>query len=366
MSVEVEDQNQEQNQEQEAAFTFKTVESSSENIIPESDVVEIPEEPINIPAPAETQPEEEEEEEEDEEENEEVYELNEELAYNFLKEKKGLESDSLEDFLQSKGKKNIDPEIEKYLEYKAKTGRGYSDFVETQKDWNGESEEALVKAGLKLQNPNLSNEDIDFIFERDYSFNADVDDDFDVKSKIINLKIESKKALDLLNKQKEDYFVVRGSDEENVPEVYKEAKTLIDELYDEQTENERIAKTRRDAFISRTESVLNEKFEGFKFNVEGQEFTVKPEDIKATKAAQLNIANFQQKFFDKDENLIDPEGYHRSLFAAMDPEKLAKHFFNLGKTSYAESLERESKNIDVTGNKHIPAPDLGGFTFKKA
>lgn len=367
MSVENQDQNPDQSQEAAPVFTFSHVET--ENTVDNSDVVEIPDEAEiqNTPeTPAETIPAEQENiPEPGEEEEEEVFELDEQMAFKYLKDAKGLEFDSLEDFLQSKAGKKLDPETEKFLEYKEKTGRGYSDFLETQKDWAAESDEKLVKASLKIQNPSLSSDDIDFLYAREYSFDADIDEDFEIKSKQVNLKIEAKKALDFLNKQKEEYQVVRGSDESNIPAVYKEAKTLIDNLYDEQLENEKNATVKRDSFISKTESALSDQFEGFKFNVEGQEFTVKPEDIKATRKAQLDISNFQQKFFDKDENLTDPVGYHKSLFAAMDPDKLAKHFFNLGKTSYAEEREKESKNIDVTGEKHIPSPELGQFTFKK-
>jgi hypothetical protein len=50
----------------------------------------------------------------------------------------------------------------------------------------------------------------------------------------------------------------------------------------------------------------------------------------------------------------------------MNADKFAEHFYNLGKTAYAEELEKKSKNIDVKGEKHLPNPSvIEGLTFKK-
>ncbi len=305
--------------------------------------------------------------EKEEEEEEEVVDLNDELAFKYLKENKGLQFDSLEDFLKSKDQKKLDPEVEKYLEYKEKTGRGYSDFLETQKEWAKESPEVLIKAVIKLNNPSLTSDEVDFLFDRDFGYDEEIDDESDVREKKINQKIESKKALAFLEKQKEEYTVPRGSDDSNIPEEYIEAKDLIDKLYDESVEKEQRATISREDFVSKTKDVLNDKFEGFEFTIEGQSFKLKPDNIKETREAQLDIANFQKKFFDKGEKLADSKGYHKALYAAMNADKFAEHFYNLGKTSYAEELEKKSKNIDVKGDKHLPSPSvLEGFTFKKA
>jgi hypothetical protein len=362
----------EQKEEQTPDFTFKEViPTEAQNDFSSTEIVEIKEEqPKEVEKLEEQKTEEtvEQKQEVSEQETEEdqIYDLDEEIAFNHLKEKHGLEFDTFEDFIKSKEPKKIDPEFEKFQEYKEKTGRGYGDFLQTQKDWSKETPETIIKSVLKLENPELSNDDIDFLFDKDYAFDEEIDDDNEIRTKKIILKVDSKKALAVLEKQKEDYQVARGSDDNDVPEVYKEAKDLIDLLYDEQTENEEVSKTLRNDFVVKTQTVLNEKFDGFKFTIDGQDFKVKPEDVKQTRELQLDIANFQKKFFDKENKLADTEGYHKALYAAMNPEKLAQHFFNLGKTTYAEQLEKESKNIDVKGEKHIPNPALESFTFKKA
>jgi hypothetical protein len=374
-----EEQSPEQKQEETPVYTFKeSAPVENDNFTPISDVVQIPEEVEDKTTTEEKEEKKEEEKQEgaaeekkegsdseEQEEEEPVYDLDEELSFNFLKEKYDLKYDSVEDFLKSKeGKK--DPEFEKFQEYKAKTGRSYGDFLQTQKDWSQENPDTIIKSLLKIENPDLSSEDIDFLFDRDYGFDEETDDEFDIKSKKINLKVDAKKALSILEKQKEDYNVPRGSEDDNVPEVYKEAKDLIDKLYDEQVENEESSKILRNDFVSKMQSTLTDKFDGFEFTIDGQEFKVKPDDIKKTREDLLDIANFQKTFFDKSNKLSDPKGYGKALYGAMNIDKIAQHFYNLGKTSYAEQLEKESKNIDVKGEKHIPEPVLSGFTFKKA
>lgn len=374
-----EEQGQEQNQEPTPEFTFKPV-PAADDFTNNEDVVVIKEEVKEEDNKGPEQQEEkkdpennvekqedkkEPEQPEEQEEQEEAVDLDEEVAWNFIKEKKGLQFENIDDFIKSGEPKKADPEFEKYQEYKTKTGRGFGDFLETQKDWSKETPETIIKATLKLENPDLSNEDIDFLFDKDFAFDEEVDDDYDIRSKKISLKVEAKKALAILEKQKEDYLVPRGSEDDNVPDVYKEAKDLVDQLYDEQLENEEKSKVLRNDFVAKTEAVLNDKFEGFKFSIDGQDFKLKPEDIKQTKSAQLDIANFQKSFFDKENRMVDSEGYHKALYGAMNIDKVAQHFFNLGKTSYAEQLEKESKNIDVKGEKHVPNPVLENFIFKK-
>jgi hypothetical protein len=291
------EQNEDTNQEQNVGFTFKESPTNPTDIFESSaDVVIIKEEEEENKTPPSTTPpdiknenkEEKTEQEESSESKEaseqqekkedvddEVLDLNDEVAFKHIKETHGLEFETLEDFLKSKEVKKLDPEVEKYLEYKAKTGRGYADFLETQKDWAAESPDVLIKTVLKLENPTLTQDEIDFLFDRDFGYDEEIDDDADINSKKINQKIESKKALAFLEKQKADYLVDRGSNDDDVPEVYKEAKKLVDQLYDEHTENEQRSTALRDDFVSKSTTVLNDKFEGFKFTIDNQDFRVK-------------------------------------------------------------------------------------------
>nr|MBP6585837.1 hypothetical protein [Flavobacterium sp.] len=238
------------------------------------------------------------------------------------------------------------------------------DFLATQKDWSSENHELVLKELIKIENPTLDADDIQHLFEKKYVYDEDVDDDYEIKDKKIQTKVDLQRALDVLEKRKQENMVVKGFDE-NVPAEFKEAKTLIDKLRNEQVENERVATERRNTFISSTDKAFEQiSSEGFKVKIGENEFQLKPNDVNQTKALQSDIANFQKKFFDKDGNLVDPVGYHKALYFAMNVDSVAEHFLKLGEVSLAEKEERESKNIPQHRQQQVPNTRGSGITVR--
>ena len=81
----------------------------------------------------------EEEEEEFEDNEDETQDLDENLAFEFIKKSRGLDAESIDDLLKPKESKKLSPEVEKFLEFTEKTGNtNYNDFLATQKDWSTE------------------------------------------------------------------------------------------------------------------------------------------------------------------------------------------------------------------------------------
>lgn len=280
-------------------------------------------------------------------------ELNEEEAFNFIKNSRGLEVDSLEDFLASKEGKKLTPEVEKFLEFQEKTGNAnYNDFLATQKDWKAEDPNNVLREMLRIENPTLTDKEIDFLFKENYTFDEEYPEESEQMRKGIRQKTDLQKAYDLLEKRKEEYMVHRGSDE-LIPEDYKQAKAIVEKLQQEQLANEKFFEDRRNEFVHLTDSVLNDRFEGFKTKIGNQEFVIKPDNIQETKNAQMDISNIQRKFFDNNDKLIDPEGYHKALYFANNADKVAEHYFNLGKAHFAEEQERLSKNIPGQGMRQV-------------
>lgn len=283
--------------------------------------------------------------EEEEEEEYETIDLTEEEAFKFLKEARGLDVETLEDLIKPKEGKKLSPEIEKFLEFQETTGNtNYNDFLETQKDWSKESQDYVLKQALKIENPLLTNEEVDFLFEKKYGFDEELDDDKTIKSKQIDAKVDYQKALNSLEQRKEQFKVNRGSDD-NVPEVYKQAKEFADKYISDSQENEKFVEERRNDFLAKTDSVFSKNFEGFKTVIDGKEYPIKPTDISKTRESQIDIGNLQRQFFDENDNLTDPVGYHKALYFAQNADKVAEHYFNLGKAFQAEQDELESKNI---------------------
>lgn len=279
--------------------------------------------------------------EEEEEEEYETIDLTEEEAFKFLKESRGLNVETLEDLIKPKEGKKLSPEIEKFIEFQETTGNSnYNDFLETQKDWSKEDQNYVLKQALKIDNPLLTNEEVDFLFDKKYGFDKDLDDDKTIKSKQIDAKVDYQKALNSLEQRKEQFKVNRGS-EDNIPEVYKQAK----EFADKYLENEKAVEIKRNDFFEKTDSVFTKQFEGFKTVIDGKEYVIKPTDISKTRESQIDIGNLQRQFFDENDNLTDPVGYHKALYFAQNADKVAEHYFNLGKAFQAEQDELESKNI---------------------
>ena len=276
-------------------------------------------------------------------------EVNELDAFEIIKKARGLEVNSIDELLTPKETKKLTPEVEKFLEFQEKTGNtNYNDFLATQKDWKSEDPKNVLKEMLRVENPTLTNKEIDFLFNENYTYDEEYSEESEVMRKSIKQKTDLQKAYSLLEKRKEEYMVHRGSDE-FIPNEYKEAKTLVEKLSQEQRQTEQYIAQKRNEFVEATESVFNQNFEGFKTKIGDQEFVIKPTNIQETKAIQMDIANIQKKFFDNNEKLIDPVGYHKALFAASDPDGYAKHFFELGKVAYAEEQEKISKNIPSNG-----------------
>jgi hypothetical protein len=70
-------------------------------------------------------------------------------------------------------------------------------------------------------------------------------------------------------------------------------------------------------------------------------------------------------FFEKETGkLKDPQGYYRALHFAMNPDKIAEHFINIGKSIRAEEEERISKNIKVEGVKNLNTQSLSKGKWK--
>lgn len=284
--------------------------------------------------------------------------INEDVAIKFLAEQRGVSVEEFKESLKPKEQEVLDPETEAYLKFRKETGRSYQDFQQLQKDWTKEPQEDVLKHILKAKNPNLDKEEIDFLFNKKYSFDSELDEEDVVMEKKINLKTDYREALEFLESQKEQYKVVRRSDD-FVPEDYKKAKEIVDNWQAQQKENEILIAKAKEDFEAKTKQVFTENFEGFKFKVGDQSFNLKPEDVNQAKAILTDVSNFDKMFFDQETGLLkDPEGYYKALYGGMFVDKLVEQAYNLGKASQVIEDEKESKNIVVEGVKNIN-PRLG-------
>lgn len=284
--------------------------------------------------------------------------IDENAVLTFLKEK-GINAEKLED-LKPKEVKQLTPEVEKFLEFKEKTGNSsFTDFLATQKDWSQEPKETILMENLKADNPTLNQKQLEFLYKKTYEFDADIDEDDFVMEREINIERDYQKGLKLLESRKEEFMVPRGSDE-SIPEDYRIAKTTLDTYAKQQEEDDKLFQENRNDYVAQTEKIFTDNFEGFKVKVGNEkvgfeELTIKPENISEAKKAQSDLNNFNNKFFDeKTGKLIDSQGFHKALYFGMNADKIAEHFYNLGKAKLAEEEDKLSKNIVTETSRSLP------------
>lgn len=290
--------------------------------------------------------------------------IDENTVKSFLKEQYGIEADSLED-LKPKEQKQLSALAEKLQEFIEKTGNeNIQDFLETQRDWSNESESTRLMAYLQIENPDLTQQQLDFLFKKKYSYDAEYDDEEVVMEKQISQKQDLRKADALLEQRKQEFMVKRGSD--NLPEDVREKLTQFEQIAQERKSYQDAIARQQQTFVAKTNELFTDKFEGFKVTVDGKEYKIKPQDVGATKAKQTDVGNIINKYFDKETGLItDPVGYHKALFFADNPELAAKHFIEIGRAEEAERAERESKNITMDTKQIPPVNSKPAYVVEK-
>lgn len=274
--------------------------------------------------------------------------IDDQTIFQILKEKVGVDFNSYED-LKPKEKIELDAETEKYLEYKKETGRGYADFLETQKDFSQEPKEAVLLKNLRLENPTLNDKQIERLYQREYGYDPEYDDEDTITDKEINIERDYQKGLKLLDAQKEKYMVRKGLDE-SVPAEYKEAKEIVDNFKKQQGDYELLVQEVKKDFLEKTEKVFNPSFEGFKFKTGNEktgfdEIVYKPENIVEAKNWHSDMNNLNQKFFDQNGKVINDDYYTIAEIARIGVDRFVNHVANTALANKAIQDDKLLKNI---------------------
>lgn len=255
--------------------------------------------------------------------------------------------------------KELPEDIKKYLEFKEETGRGYSDFLEYQRDFSQLDEQDVVKRYMMEMNPEFDNEDIQDEFLDAYAYDEDLDDERDIRKKTRAFKKAHADALEYFNSQKEKYAVPLGSNDTDIPAEYKSAKEFTDSIKTQ----EELSQKQSEIFLKETENLFTDEFKGFEFKIGNEVINHKPSNIQSTKEAQSNVMNFLGKFLDEKGFIKDPEGYHKALYVAMNYESILSNVYETAKAKAIEDEVKNSKNIDM-GMRNTPDRLPSGMKFK--
>ena len=260
--------------------------------------------------------------------------------------------------------KELPENIEKLVQFMEETGGDLKDYVRLNTDYSELDDNQLIREYYESTNPNLDEEDIEFLLEDKFSYDEDLDDEREIKLKKLEKKQALAKAKDHLESLKQKYYTELKAGSKLNPEQ-KKAVEFFDRYNKEQEELTKITEKQKQTFTNKTEKLFSNDFKGFDFNVGEKKFRFKVNDVETVKTQQSDINNFVKKFLNNNNEIEDAAGYHKSLFTAMNPDAIANHFYEQGKADALKSSVAKAKNVDMTPRgTHQQVVASNGWTIK--
>ena len=249
--------------------------------------------------------------------------------------------------------------IQKLVDFVNDTGGSVEDYVRLNRNYEEmDSQDALYEYYQNTR-PHLSREEIDFLMDDQFKYDEEVDEEREVRKKKIALKEQVAEAKAYLDGQKSKYYEEIKSSQ-SVSDEYQEAMDFFNRYNKENEENQKLAEERSKYFEERTNEVFDDQFKGFEYKVDDKVFNVNVKDVNKIKDTQLDLNNFVNKHISDDGVVRDAKEYHRSVFAAMNPDALARHFYEQGRADALKTSIAESKNIDMSArSSYGEAPQSG-------
>ena len=242
--------------------------------------------------------------------------------------------------------KPLPENIQKLIDFMEETGGDLQDYVRLNQDYSQLDNLTLLREFYKQTKPHLSGEEVEFMMEDAFSFDEDTDDEREIKRKKLALKEQVAQARQHLESVKSKHYeeIKYGS------KLTKEQQKAIDffNRYNKDSEeSQRVAKEQHETFINKTNNVFNKNFKGFDFSVGEKKYRFNVKNAEAVKETQSDINNFIKKFLGEDNKISDAKGYHKSLYAAMNPDAIAQHFYEQGKADAIKESVAKAKNVSM-------------------
>ncbi len=222
------------------------------------------------------------------------------------------------------------------------TGGTLEDYVKLNTDYATLSETQLLREYYETTRPHLEKDEIDFLMEDNFSYDEEIDEERDVRKKKIAYKEELAKAKNYLDGLKSKYYeeIKAGS------RLNPEQKKAVD-FFNRYNKQEEEATKQKATFLNQTNQVFNKNFKGFEYQVGDKKYRFNVKNAEEVKTTQSDINNFVKKFLNDKNEMSDAAGYHKSLFTAMNPDAVAKHFYEQGKADAMKDSMARTKNVNM-------------------
>ena len=253
--------------------------------------------------------------------------------------------------------------IQKLVNFMDETGGDLNDYVKLNKDYSEMDNQDILYEHYKQTKPHLNAEEINFLLEDQFSFDEDVDDDREIRRKKLALKEQVANAKSQLEESKSKYYeeIKAGS---KLTDDQQKAIDFFNRYNKEEASNKEIADKQKSTFLNKTEQVFNDKFKGFEYEVGDKKFRYNVNNAGAVKDTQVDINNFVKKFLNENNEMSDAQGYHKSLYTAMNADAIAKHFYEQGQADAMKDSVENAKNIDMSPRQSHGTVSAGGITVK--
>ena len=220
------------------------------------------------------------------------------------------------------------------------TGGTIEDYVRLNHDYSKVNEKVLLNEYYKQTKPHLDTEEVGFLMEDNFEYDEELDEPRDIRKKKLAFKEEVAKARKELESMKDKYY----QEIKLRPGVTQDQTKAMD-FFNRYNEQQEQTKTLQQDFKVQTEQIFNNDFKGFDFDLGQKKFRYQVPNPSEVGKSQLDVSNFISQYTDDNGAVTNPSGYHKALYAAMNADKIANHFYEQGKADGVKNIVDSSKNL---------------------
>ena len=253
--------------------------------------------------------------------------------------------------------------IQKLIDFMKETGGDVQDYVRLNQDYSSYDDNSVLREYYKQTKKHLTDDEISFLMEDSFLIDEENDDERDIKRKNLALKEQVASARAYLDGQKSKYYeeIKAGS---KLTQEQQKAVDFFNRYNKESEENQKVVEQQTKTFKLKTDNIFNKNFKGFEYNVGDKRYRFNVKNTNEVKETQSDINNFVKKFLNKNNEMEDAAGYHKSLFTAMNSDAIAKHFYEQGKADALKESIAKSKNVDMNPRQAFGEVEAGGIKVK--
>jgi hypothetical protein len=259
--------------------------------------------------------------------------------------------------------KELPENIQKLIDFMDETGGDVEDYVRLNQDYSKYDDNSILREYYKQTKKHLTDEEINFLMEDSFSYDEEEDTERDIKRKKLAFKEQVASARSHLDGQKSKYYEEIKAGSKLTPEQQK-AVNFFNRYNKESEENQKVVERQKNTFKLKTDGLFNKNFKGFNYDVGDKKYRFNVKNTNEVKETQSDINNFVKKFLNKNNEMEDAAGYHKSLFTAMNADAVAKHFYEQGKADALKESIAKSKNVDMAPRQAFGEVQAGGIKVR--